>query len=174
MAYVRDGSDISAVEDGEELWTASPDSRPFPRVVVDDGRVFVRTETGLLRLDADDGSERWNVDVEGVRDWTVHDDRLYAAGTGLHTFDVDGGEELWTESVADGPLDRVVVAVGGDATGGDSHAVFVELDDESIHRISPDGEQTWNVSVPRGVQSFEVDDLVYVGTNEGVFAYDTE
>lgn len=172
VAYVRDGYDVRAVVDGEELWTTATDVELFPRVTVDDGRVFVRAGTTLRRLDADDGGERWSVDVEGVRDWTVHDDSLYVAGPALHAFDADGGEGRWTDSVADGPLNRVLEADA--VTGGESHVVFVERKDESIHRMSPDGEQTWNVSVPRDVQSFEVDDMVYVGTNEEVFAYDTE
>lgn len=174
VAYVRDGYDVRAVEDGDELWTASLDFESFPRVDVDDGRVFVRAGTALLRLDAEDGGKRWTVDVDELSDWTVHEDHLYAVGTALHALEVDGGDQRWSESVADGLLDRVRVAAEGDATGGDDHGVFVEEKNEAIHRVSLGGEVSWTESVPGNVRSFVVDDLVYVGTKRGVYAYDPE
>ena len=173
VAYVRDGYDVRAVADGEERWTASPDFESFPRVTVDDGRVFVRAGTALLRFDADDGAKRWTVDVDELSDWTVHGDRVYAVGTELHAYDVESGDERWTETVADALFDRVQVAAGVHAAGADDHAVFVEEKNAAIHRVAPDGEVTWTESVPGNVRRFVVDDLVYVGTAEGVYAYDT-
>lgn len=167
---VRDSYDVRTVRAGEEVWEASVDFESFPRLTVDDGRVFVRADSGLLRLDADDGTKRWTADVDHLDPWTVHGDRVYAAGTELFALDAEGGDERWNESVGDGPLDRLRVAEG-DATGGADHAVFVEQKDEALHRVTPDGEVTWSESVPGDVRSFVVDDLVYVGTDEGVHAY---
>lgn len=172
VAYVGNGYDVCAVVDGEELWSVTPADRSYPRVSVDDGRVFVAAGTTVLRFDADDGGQRWRVDVDELGDWTVHGDRLYAAGEALHAVDVYDGAERWIESVADGTLRQLQVATGVDATGGDDHAAFVRRGDTSVHRVSPDGEVNWNVSFPWDVWSLVVDDLVYVGTEEGVSAFD--
>jgi len=173
VVYLRDGYDVRAVLEGEERWSTEVDFESFPHLRMDDGRVFVRAGTALLRLDAGDGDKRWTVDVDHLSAWTVHDDRVYAAGTDLFACDAESGDEQWRESVADGLLDRVVVS-DGDATGGEEFAVFVEQKDEAIHRVSPAGEVTWSQSVPGNVRSVVVDDLVYVGTSDGVFAYEPE
>lgn len=99
---------------------------------------------------------------------TVHGERVYAAGTELYAFGADSGEERWREPVADGLLDRVQVAAAGGSD--DDRAVFVEQEDEAIHRASADGAVTWSEAVPGDVRSFVVGDLVYVGSAEGVFA----
>lgn len=168
---VRDGHAVRAVVDGEEQWSTGSTYESSPRITVDDGRVFVRAGTGLLRFDPDDGSTRWSVDVDHLSAWTVHGDRAYATGTELHAFDADDGTEYWSESVDEGLLDRVQVAAGDEDDGAD-HGVFVEQKDEAIHRVSPDGEATWSEQVPGNVRSVVVDDLVYVGTDEGVYAFD--
>ena len=164
--YVRDGYAVRAAENDEALWSESYES--FPRVSVDDGRVFLRSGSGLLRLDPGDGSKRWSVNVDELSDWTVHGERVYTAGTDLYAFGADSGEERWSEPVADGLLDRVQVAAAGGSE--DDHAVFVEREDEAIHRVAADGTVTWSEAVPGDVRSFVVDDRVYVGSAEGVFA----
>lgn len=173
VAYVGDGYDVRAVEDGAELWSVTPADRSYPRVSVDGGRVFVAAGTSVLRFDADDGGQRWRVDVDELGDWTVHGDRLYAAGEALHVIDADDGAERWSESVGDGTLRRLQVATDVDATGGDDHAAFVPRGDSAVHRVSPDGEVNWSASFPWDVWSLVVHDLVYVGTEEGVSAFDT-
>ena len=173
VAYVGDGDAVRAVEDGAELWSATPGARSYPGVTVDDGRVFVAAGTSLLRLDADEGGERWRVDVDELGDWTVHGDRLYAAGDAVHAVDVDDGAERWSESIADGTLRRLQIATDIDATGGHDHAAFVGRGDTAVHRVAPDGVVNWSVSFPWDVRNFVVDDLVYVGTEEGVGAFDT-
>ena len=172
VAYVGDGYAVRAVEGGEQRWSATFES--FPRVAVDDGRVFVRAGPAVVRLDAGDGRRRWSADVDELAGWTVHGDRVYAAGTELYALDADDGTEYWRESVADGPLDRVVASTAGDEGDTDDHGVFVEEEDEAIHRLSPGGEGTWSGEVPGDVRGYVVDDLVYVGSDEGVYALDPE
>lgn len=170
VVLVRDATAVRAVDasDGEAVWGTDSALESFPRVVVDDGRVFVRAGSGLHRFDPDDGSRRWSVDVDHLRAWTVHGDRVYAAGTGLSAVDAGDGSEHWRVSVADGPLDRVVVPGDEDATP--DRAAFVEARNESITRVSPDGEVTWSETVPGNIRSFVVDGRVYVGSSSDVYA----
>lgn len=147
--------------------------RVLPRVTIDDGRVFVRGRTGLLRFDAEDGSKRWSVDVDHLSPWVVHGDRVYAARTDLYAFDAGDGDERWIESVAEGLLVRGQVAADDGETGGEDRAVFVEDKDVGVHRGASDGDVTGSETVPGDIRGV-VDERLYVGTSESVYAVSVE
>lgn len=167
VAYVGSRADVVALEDGEKLWRRNFESSP--RVSLDEGRVFVQSGTALLRFGAADGEKHLSVDVDHLNAWAVYGNRLYAVGERLYAFDADDGTEHWSVSVADGLLDRLQVA-----DDGDGHTVYVEQKDEAIHRVSPDGKVTWTQTVPGNVRGFLVDEQVYVGTDEGIYAFGGE
>lgn len=168
VAYVRDWDTVSAVVDGEAEWSRTFDPRPHLNVT-DDGRLFARSGDAVVRIDPADGEDRWAFDGVEYGPWAVAGDSVYVAGGDVvHSVDASDGELRGKETVGDGDIGRIRVAEDADA----DHAVFVEEANRAIHRVSPDGEVTWSEQVPGDVLGYVVDDLVFVGTHEGVHAFD--
>ncbi|GAB6879215.1 hypothetical protein JCM17823_14890 [Halorubrum gandharaense] len=122
---------VSVAPDGGRRWAV--DDVSSPQVTPAGDRLFVRSEDGLIALDAGTGAVEWTVglDASGPAP-TVTDGRVAAVERGsIHVVDAVSGEPLWRASAgvsADPPvvvdesqaygIDRNdAVAVGADAGG---------------------------------------------------------
>lgn len=139
FAFVTEGSHSASaeatarvraldIESGTESWSISVDDRFALSPTLDDDVVYVRTETSVLAIAADDGARLWSrdrepFDVEGfdvAKDIAVavDDDRVYVPNpSGISAHDKSTGKQVWdadAEKVRAAPVvsDDVVLASG--------------------------------------------------------------
>lgn len=121
-------------------------STPNDRAVVADGVVYLPTLSGLLALDASDGTERWRYATEDegsdrFRSPAVHDGTVYVTGEpGLLALDAEDGFVDWhleTDGDAAAPV----------APMRDWNALFVGDENGVVYRVEPDGTVDWRFEV---------------------------
>ena len=130
-----------------QAWTEAIEG--VSQFVVADGRVFVRTRTALLALDAATGERLWRGDFPDETDSgpVIHEGNvLIAAGGDLLAVDATTGEREWSVGVpAGGVADLVareeVVYVGTREGGRDGEPVGYVL-----ALAADDGEKRWQTS----------------------------
>ena len=163
VAFLTTGDHVAAVVDGEERWREEISTNKWIHGV-DSGRVIVRHRWNLLAFDVEDGAERWRLeDVRHLRTG-VHDGRVYVGGEDgvVRALDASDGEEIWTDTLADEPIDSLTVVEEDER-----HAVFFNTEDR-LSRVDPDGEVTWSAAVDGGIRNHLIEGFAFVGTREGI------
>jgi len=143
-------------------------SLPTDRPAVADGAVYLPTMSGLVALDASDGTERWRFSTddagsEWVRSPAIHDGTVYVTGElGLHALDASDGSERWRVETPE----RVQAPV---AAMRDWNALFVGDEAGNVYRVALDGTVEWRTEVFGPVTRVVSDAIAgpYVGTAGG-------
>jgi outer membrane protein assembly factor BamB len=153
------------VESGEEQWSVGPtaesDAPAYTSPAVHDGTVYVgvgRGRTGLLALDAGDGSEQWRYDagenradinVPPVPDYIRAEEWesiVVATGDGVvHYLDIETQEPRWTFEVY-GRISRLVTR---------GNVVYVGTDGGEVYALY-DGEGLWRQKLPGKITALAV------------------
>ncbi|WP_415382798.1 PQQ-binding-like beta-propeller repeat protein [Halosimplex sp. TS25] len=173
VAYVEGYDTVAAFDRGTELWYLDRAGKlkqfAFGHLLVDHG-------DRLSAFTAADGQRAWSVAADRAR-VAVGDDRVYVGdeeGSGVVAVDPDDGTKLWDDDLGGEPAETVTVAgIGGESRKGDTQSLlFVEAGDERVLGFDADGERQFDASVEGDIQSLFVDERVFVGTEEAVYALD--
>lgn len=182
---VRDDEGFAAISDGDERWRVDYDELgqgdwhgyAVPRVrAVTPDRVLGRVGNRLHGLDEATGEEQWSIQLGGRQRIDVTGDIVYAVGSEehdatLHALGLHDGEQRWERDFELAALDHAITVA--DDHLGDSHDIFVTDRRSKLARFAPDGERTWEWTLPEGgIGTAVVDEFVYVGTDSGVRALD--
>jgi outer membrane protein assembly factor BamB len=163
---------------GTVRWQAGAPSRAHPPVVAD-GTAYVtarrwETDDGdrpgvIAAVDVESGEIDWEVGLDGeptappaVRDGVVY------AGTNrgrVHAVDAGDGARRWREPVGDWVTRGPTAAADG---------VYVVVLGEGPAKLDHGGTVVWRSDVGGGTNPVLVEDLVVVGTEDGVVAVDRE
>ncbi|WP_254767676.1 PQQ-binding-like beta-propeller repeat protein [Salinilacihabitans rarus] len=187
VAYVVTFDRVAAVAEGDEGWRREfEEVEGSPEVEgIASGRLFLLAERDRTA----DGRREFRLDAidlaTGDRDWTLgpiehpnpeyrprvalHDEVAYVGTDRLRALDAATGDERWSESLDSGSIRSVSVA---EEDVSEDHAVFVHGDGNRLASFAPDGERTWEGSVPGEIGNYLVGDSVFVATDEGIYALD--
>lgn len=166
-AYVADTTGIAAVSDGEEKWRVPMDSSTFLQGV-ESGRLLVRVGWDLHAFDAIDGEERWVArDLENMRVDT-YGNMVYIGSDEVTALRASDGREEWSRALGDIEEIRSVTAI--EDGGPDGHSLYVQFNDDYLTRLNTDGETTWEARVDGLIRGYLVDEYVFVGSDEGIYA----
>lgn len=147
LAPAGEGLSCYRLEDGEPRWRDTPDDDAWTTPTVVDGRVFVASGHGGLRvLDLESGDHLLSVPLPGYVSAPPTPDRrnrrLYVAtdaGT-VHAFPLEFGEPLWTREL----YGQFRVAVSPTPYG-----VFAATSGGDIYCLDPDdGRGRWRTKLP--------------------------
>lgn len=168
VAYVDSYDALAAVEGGERRWRT--DVRGVIEAVAS-GAVIVRHDGRISAFSTADGRLAWqSAEFESSPGATVHGGVLYHGGDGLHAVDTDGWRELWRHEVGDGlPVEWLTVA---GSSGEDEHSLYLVAGDDCVTEVGLDGDRRWTERLDEDVRSVHVDDRVFVGTDQHVYALD--
>lgn len=193
--YVRLDEDLLVfdVESGDERWTYSVDGR-MSRPVIADETAYLATPTGIVALDTSSGRDRWHVEQSGGV-VAAQNGQVYVARRGeLCTLDTDDGSERWCESISglirhvgdrgvyvgDTTLQLIdgagetswTTEVNGELTSLSVHdGTVYALTAGTVNKLDSSGEITASESVGN-IRGHAVGGLVYVGTDDAMFALD--
>lgn len=188
IGYVVTFDQVAAVDQGEELWRREfGESHEEAEIEgIASGRLFLCIE----RNKNESGSRVFQLDAidlaTGKRDWTsgpieqtdpertfsvdIHEGVVYLSTGQLRALDAETGDEQWSESLDSGPVQSVSVIEENSA--GD-HALFV-TSAKSLASFTPEGERTWQGSVPEDIEGYLIGDSVFVETDTGIYAVKRE
>lgn len=172
-----EGGDVVglALEDGEPLWTHSPNFPGTPPTAAN-GRFHVGTAEGLQAINASDGTAEWTADIDGTLTSPVAaDGDIYAAtSTNLYRLEADDGDVVWANDfLTAGPLSPVVAGetlYAGDVAERPGEPRLVALE-------TADGSERWRVDRYTNLTDPAVTpDRAFIGGeaggSPGVFALD--
>ncbi|WP_262177529.1 PQQ-like beta-propeller repeat protein [Haloarcula laminariae] len=171
-----------------EAWSREDESLAL-RASPSSNAVFVGGRNSVSRIDAGDGSRRWDQETGliGTRP-TVTDSTVYASGRDgtFYALDRDDGSTNWTFEADIGlttvPLavpdqNRIVVGAGetsGTVVGADGADTDSEHDSAYVYGLDTDGNEVWTVETANGdpVTGTAVHDgVVYVRTANRMDTY---
>lgn len=163
------------------VWRAPFESAIAVRPVVEDGRVYAGTESGVVGChDVTSGGRRWSFDAGGpVAELAVADGTLLVVtGTSelesaqtLHAIDAATGTERWTATPSGWWLDVVGAADGTVYFGTEDDAIAP--DGERFFAVSvADGREEWSAAVGDVGEGVVTDEAVFVTSAGRLYAYD--
>lgn len=162
VAYAASES-LVAVRDGERLWQADVDG---VLGTVAAGHVFARAPNRAVAVDAANGEVAWRSERTDL--WfAVGGGTLYVAGDRLSAVDVGNWTEHWSRPLGGSRARRVATDAGG-------RVAYVATEDETVHAFATDGERDWQRTVDSPVESAFVEDRLYLGTRESLYAFSPE
>ncbi|SFT10297.1 outer membrane protein assembly factor BamB family protein [Halostagnicola kamekurae] len=184
VAYVATGEWVAGVADGDELWRQSVDAVDVQTEIVGitSDRLFVLANVGqhesrLYAFDRTSGERDLllesieHPDEESDPVVTVRDGVVYVGTDRLRAIDAATGNERWQVTINDGPIWSLTVI---EESSADDHTVFVRAGKNRLVSVDPNGEQTWDRSVMGTIRNYLVDEFVYVGTTEGIYALERQ
>lgn len=162
---------VVAVDGGEERWRAAfHDGNRWIEGVEGD-RLLVEADGRLHALDVTSGEKQWATGEFSHLRVAANDGTVYVGGDRLAAFAADDGTERWGRELENG---RVVESLSVDPPGPvrgiwDDDRLFAWTDDRLI-AFDDAGERTWAREFDGDVISHHVDDDLYAGTRESVYA----
>ncbi len=144
------------------------DEETVPPVVGPDGTVYVGGKSAITALNPADGSVRWRYDeAQSFGTPAVTETAVYVGGgAGVLALDARDGTERWEADTTAGRTANMV-AVGG-------QSVVLSNGNETTAFDRRTGDRRWSVSPPPEFYPVVSDDTAFVGTYEGLFAFDVE
>lgn len=172
VAYVEGYDTIAAFDRGTELWSVEVNGNLEQLAF---GHLLVDHEDRLSAFSSANGERAWSVTADRAR-VAVDDERVYVGDDegGLVAVDPDDGTELWSDDLGGEQAETVTVAeTSGESRNSDTQSLlFVVAGDERVLGFDADGERRFDASVEGKIQSLFVDERVFVGTEDAVYALD--